>query len=723
MDIILLSYLPALIGMLVVALFVLMRKNKPMYIAFSATLFTVALWLALQLASFYASLDVALWVTRFSLLAFNFVTPSFLLFSLLYPGLKQWPRLRSMALIFIPPVVVAALSFMPELVSSVERQGRDLILKTGILYDVQTIMAIAYIIIALGVLIWKYRHEARKERTTILMLFLAFLFPLVVGFLANYLWINIPGTQYLLPITLFITFMIIAYAIIRHRLFDIRLVVARSVGYVLLLVTLLAIYASAVFGATQFLFGDGTRGITSAQSIVYFIFAVLLAFTYTPLKFFFDRVTDRIFYRRDYAPQEVLGRLGDITANEINLKHLANDVVGVLYETLKPESACIMITPHRNQPQRQFTIGRARELPSRSILRKVNQYDKKVIMVDYLDDTHESLQSELMKFGLAIVVRLETSREHIGYLFIGTRRSGNTYGSKEEQFFKSIGNELALAIQNSLRFEEIQEFNQTLQDKVDVATERLRNTNRKLRQLDATKDEFVSMASHQLRTPLTSVKGYLSMVLEGDAGNLNPAQEKLLKEAYNSSERMVRLISDFLNVSRLRTGKFVIERTMVNVASLIDGEISQLEATAATRELKLHYVKPAEFPTLALDKGKIQQVIMNLIDNAIFYSHPGGDIWIELIKKQDEIIFRVKDQGIGVPVSERKQLFTKFYRASNARKQRPDGTGIGLFMAQKIIVAHGGAIIFESTEGKGSTFGFRIPIEQPDGVMLSKRLG
>jgi len=101
---------------------------------------------------------------------------------------------------------------------------------------------------------------------------------------------------------------------------------------------------------------------------------------------------------------------------------------------------------------------------------------------------------------------------------------------------------------------------------------------------------------------------------------------------------------------------------------------------------------------------------MNFIDNALFYSKSGGKVRIELLKKQNEVILKVKDSGIGVPAHEKRRIFTKFYRASNARKQRPDGTGIGLFMAQKVIVAHGGSVIFESTEGKGSTFGFHLPI-------------
>ena len=196
------------------------------------------------------------------------------------------------------------------------------------------------------------------------------------------------------------------------------------------------------------------------------------------------------------------------------------------------------------------------------------------------------------------------------------------------------------------------------------------------------------------------------MVIEGDAGKLNDMQHKLLDQAFISSQRMVYLIADLLNVSRLRTGKFIIERIPSNLAEVIVSEMSQLTETAQARNITLHYDKPAEFPSVMIDETKTRQVIMNFMDNAIYYGKSGGRIDIELKDTGKSIEFTVTDDGIGVPKTEQHHLFTKFYRAGNARKARPDGTGLGLFMAKKVIVAQGGAIIFHSTEGKGSTFGF-----------------
>lgn len=151
----------------------------------------------------------------------------------------------------------------------------------------------------------------------------------------------------------------------------------------------------------------------------------------------------------------------------------------------------------------------------------------------------------------------------------------------------TVSNELIIAIQNAVSLHEVTELNATLQQRIDVATKELRSSNAQLKHLDEVKDEFMSMASHQLRTPLTSIKGYLSMVIEGDAGTVTPQQQKLLQEAYNSSERMVRLIADFLNVSRLQTGKFIVDKAPIDMKDVVRSEVKDLELIAASHNMKL----------------------------------------------------------------------------------------------------------------------------------------
>lgn len=269
------------------------------------------------------------------------------------------------------------------------------------------------------------------------------------------------------------------------------------------------------------------------------------------------------------------------------------------------------------------------------------------------------------------------------------------------ELIERVSGPTGIAIDNRLLYEE----------NVRVVRQ-LQQTNDRLKEIDAAKDEFISMASHQLRTPLTSMKGYVSMVLDGDMGDLNDGQRSMLQQAYDSSQRMVYLISDLLNVSRLRTGKFIIQNKVSDLVQVVNDELRQLSTAAVARKVHFTFNAPANFPKVVLDEMKVRQVIMNFLDNALYYSPDGGEVTVELAADDKVIRYTVTDTGLGVPKEEQKYLFTKFYRAQNARKIRPDGTGLGLYMARKVIAAQGGAIIFKSVEGEGSTFGFTFPLEK-----------
>jgi signal transduction histidine kinase len=207
------------------------------------------------------------------------------------------------------------------------------------------------------------------------------------------------------------------------------------------------------------------------------------------------------------------------------------------------------------------------------------------------------------------------------------------------------------------------------------------------------------------------VKGYISLLLDEDAGKINKTQREMLDQAFYASSKMVYLIADLLNISRLKSGKFVITPSSLNLAEIIEQELDQLKDNAKSHRITIRYIKPKDFPNTNMDETKTRQVIMNFLDNAIYYTPPGGTIEVKLGHDDKSIELKVIDSGMGVPAQDQPHLFTKFYRGSNAKKIRPDGTGIGLYMAKKIIVAQGGTILFSSTFGKGSTFGFRISIK------------
>jgi signal transduction histidine kinase len=238
-------------------------------------------------------------------------------------------------------------------------------------------------------------------------------------------------------------------------------------------------------------------------------------------------------------------------------------------------------------------------------------------------------------------IKLVARRRLVGLLVVGFFTPLAALPANGVKLLDRLSETIGVAIDNKLLFEENQHV-----------LRQLKESNTKLRALDEAKDDFISMASHQLRTPLTSVKGYLSMVIDGDTGKITPMQQQMLKQAFFSSQRMVYLIADLLNVSRLRTGKFVIEPAPVDMAAVVGEEVEQLQETAKSRNLKLTYEKPTSFPELMLDETKTRQVVMNFIDNAIYYTPTGGRIKVRLLNKEQTVELRVEDNGMGVPKSE-----------------------------------------------------------------------
>lgn len=552
--------------------------------------------------------------------------------------------------------------------------------------------------------------QRRRTSTVLIGLALSFIggsfFNLFLPLFGNYSFVEL-GPVMSTPLII-----AMALAIAKQQLFDIRFALARTAAYLLLLFSLCIIYAGAIFVIISLFFGDQEQ-INSSKNLVYLLVAVFLALTFDPLKRFFNKVTDRIFFHHGLDTQEVLNKLSNIIVDEIDLSRASRRSLRLLSDVIKPESASLYVLSKDKADVYAFHLNHLSSGSQDADKQIFNVFDLKnqdtIIVKDELDDSYKELKTLMDAAHRSIVIRLQASHEAVGYLLFGAKQNGSIYNTRDISLLMAVVGELTLALQNSLRFYEILNFNQTLKQEIAEATAQLRITNRKLRRLDEIKDEFISMASHQLRTPLTSVKGYISMVLEGDAGEVTPQQRQLLEEAFTSAQRMVYLIGDFLNVSRLQTGRFIIEWKPTNLAQLIQDEVAQLQETANRRDIKINFKMPVDFPQLFIDENKVRQVIMNFIDNAIFYSKPGGKITITLLAQAQQIEFKVQDTGIGVPAAERPKLFTKFFRAENARRARPDGTGVGLFMAKKVVAAHGGSIIFDSKEGKGSTFGFSLP--------------
>jgi len=231
--------------------------------------------------------------------------------------------------------------------------------------------------------------------------------------------------------------------------------------------------------------------------------------------------------------------------------------------------------------------------------------------------------------------------------------------------------------------------------------------------IERMKTEFVSLAAHQLRTPLSAIKWTLRMVLDGDVGEITNEQKELLQKTYISNERMISLINDLLNVTRIEEGRYVLKPILINLETVIESMLKSYKEEAKRKNVEVELIKPdISLPAILVDVEKITLAIQNLLDNALHYTPAGGKIIILLNYNNGKIEFAISDTGIGIPKDQQERVFTKFFRASNAMKTDTEGSGLGLFIVKNIIEAHGGKVWFESEEGRGSTFYFNLPVNK-----------
>jgi len=223
------------------------------------------------------------------------------------------------------------------------------------------------------------------------------------------------------------------------------------------------------------------------------------------------------------------------------------------------------------------------------------------------------------------------------------------------------------------------------------------------------KTEFMSIAAHQLRTPLSSIKWIIKMILDGDMGRVNLQQRDFVEKAYGANERMITLVNDLLNVTRIEEGRFGFEFSSVDFNKLMEDIVPVFKQQSRIRNVNFVFYPYKDPLVLIIDPQRIKIAITNLLDNALYYTPVGGLVELSVKKKGDFIEVSVKDTGVGIPENQKTRVFSKFFRGDNVVRMQTEGTGLGLYLTKNIIEKHGGKIWFESEEGKGSIFYFTIP--------------
>lgn len=519
-----------------------------------------------------------------------------------------------------------------------------------------------------------------------------------------------------------------AYSITRYRMMDIRFLVVRSVFFSVIVGTFFLLYGVIVWLATTAAALQDVVLTPAMHALAAVIVTSIAIVGFQWYRRLLEQLTNRVFFKAQYDTRQALIDLGRQLTETIDINRIQELLTTTLRATVKVEKVIVFL---RDTEKKVFRPSGGTEALNTQMLLKDGQplvrhlkhtrspivRDELPLILERQDPQHDAeeikeMQTTLSWLDVAVVLPLIVKGELTGLLFLGDKLAGDPFSAEDLELLTIVAPQAATALENARLYQQAAEFGRTLQREVTRATGELRVANEQLSQLDKAKSEFLSIASHQLYTPLTALKGYLSMVQEGDYGRISTKQRPVMDILRQSSDRLIDLIKNLLDVSRIESGRLELSLESIDLATLARDLVKELIPNAERKKLALVFHDPAgALPHVVADTQRLRQVLLNTVDNAIKYTDQGA-VTVRVVQDKDTLVYSVQDTGKGIARDEIDRLFTKFTRVGGAHRYNTEGTGLGLYVARQIVREHHGDIWVESPGvSKGSTFFMRLPIE------------
>jgi len=721
--------LPLLSAIFVIGLgfFILLKNLKSsINIVFFFLSVVVTIWLVGTYRMFVSVVDdqIMFW-DRFIYIGVVYVPSLMYHFSILFT--KQKKQGQSVFLSYVVGTFFLIMSSTPYFVEGVFRYEWGVHSKAQLFHHIFML----YFAVFIGLLFYNvvkfYRFTdsgvARSQARYVLLAFGVLVSIGTLGFLPAY-GISIFPFSYLSG--LFFT-IILAYSILKYRFMDIRFIFKKSTVFLASL--LLAL------GSSYFIFNFLTWNFPRVDNLD--ILALLVGLlVMQPARLLFGYIANKYFFADIYDYNEVLRDLSHRLTSTIDLDEIATAIVNTVLDSFRLEKTGLVLHKQINSSVRfqsvkvhGFSKQELNTFSNNQFLKKYLEINQGALSVDEIPlrvrRIHDqefvnnllALMKLMRELHITLCIPMFKENHLLGLLILGRKISKESYSNKDFELVETLANQASVALDNALLYQKVKDFNLELQNKVDAATKDLMRTNKKLQytnanlqQLDKAKSEFLSITSHQLRTPLSGIKGYLSMLIDGDFGKMTPRVGKVIKELYQNSERMSRLINTFLNISRIEANRLMLNKTEVDFTELLRTTFNDFKPEAKKKNLKYLLHLPKKNICFYMDSDKIKDVVINLIDNAIKYTLQ-GEVVISAEMDAKKLTIKVEDTGVGMKPSEIDNLFQKFSRGIGIAQINTGGSGLGLYIVRKITEAHCGKAFAKSRgKDKGSVFGVELPI-------------
>jgi signal transduction histidine kinase len=484
----------------------------------------------------------------------------------------------------------------------------------------------------------------------------------------------------------------------RRQIFDARMVVSRGISYACSLIVLAVFFFGAEFLIEKFIYNN--------DEWVDIICAVAGAFAFYFFKLLFDRITDTIFFRKDYDYSKASNEIGPLLNFTIDLKLLLRAIYEFLSQTIKPERVIFLFEEASNpmffygNDRRQdiFSDKEYQELADHFFL-----YFKQSLFIQELSNDRDDgyLLGMANKLNIAAIVPLALKEEPRAVIFLGPRLSGGVFRKKDIFLLTTLAHQAGMAIRNARLYEQVRHYNEVLETKVAERTEKIKG-------MYESQSKFLTEVSHELQTPIAILRGNVEALGRGGDRHEN---KRALRVIGTTVDDMSRLITNLLESARLKFSKKIFYKEKICVQSLLS-EIYE-DCLVLAQDKNIDFSVAGEDIWVCADRNKLKEVILNFISNALKYTPGGGSI--SLTSKSNEGVIRimVEDTGLGIDSEKLLTIFDRLYKieeTSISTIAKVASNGIGLNICKQIIEAHGGKLTAESELGKGSRFIIQLPI-------------